>query len=256
MVFVGVFLFIVGVCIGSFLNVLIDRLPQERSIGGRSYCEHCRHKLLWYDLVPLISFLLLKGKCRYCKYKIPSVIPVIEVITGVLFISSWFFVQSPSLFSKILYLGLISCVIVIFFADVKYQIIPDSIQVAFFVFICAIFLMQGFPIQFFINQFLAGIMVMSPILLIFLITKANGMGFGDVKLAFNIGFFLGIVAGLMALYVAFVVGAIFGIFLMIMKKKKLKSTIAFGPFLIIGIVVMFFWQNNILEIMGKLYGMK
>lgn len=249
-------MFLIGVCIGSFLNVLIDRLPQERSISGRSYCEHCKHKLSWYDLIPLMSFLSLRGKCRYCKYTIPFVIPVIEFLTGVLFILSWFSIQSPSLFSKIFYLGLISCVIVIFFADVKYQIIPDSIQVAFFVFICAIFLTQGFSIQFFINQFLAGIAVMLPILLIFLITKANGMGFGDVKLAFNMGFFLGIAAGLMALYVAFVVGAIFGILLMVMKKKKLKSSIAFGPFLIIGIVTMFFWQHNIFEIMGKLYGMK
>ena len=161
MIFLNFLIFIFGAGIGSFLNVLIDRLPNNEGIGGRSYCNHCRHQLAWYDLIPIVSFFLLKGKCRYCGKKISWQYPVVELMTGAIFVFTTSVIPSEGalatesrnlfifnfgstlmgsldalrLFGMTIRLGLVSCLIVIFFSDLKYQIIPDTIQVAFFVFI-------------------------------------------------------------------------------------------------------------------------
>ncbi len=135
------FIFIFGVSIGSFLNVLIDRFPFEKSIGGRSFCDHCRHQLSWYDLVPIVSFFLLGRKCRYCGKKISWFYPLVEFLTGVMFVFVFLYL-SPidkldfhfKIWQLIGYLGVVSCLIVVFFSDLKYHIIPDQVQVALFVF--------------------------------------------------------------------------------------------------------------------------
>ena len=152
------FLFILGSSVGSFLNVLIDRLPRAQSIKGRSHCDHCHHKLAWLDLIPVVSFFLLRGKCRYCGEKISWQYPLVEGLTGVMFVAvtvipspmnigrgiplqpgstlmgSLVVPQLTGLLGMTIRLGIVSCLIVIFFSDLKYQIIPDSIQIAFFIF--------------------------------------------------------------------------------------------------------------------------
>ncbi|QQG44256.1 MAG: prepilin peptidase [Candidatus Roizmanbacteria bacterium] len=248
------FLFFSGIAIGSFLNVLIDRLPQERSINGRSVCDNCHHQLAWYDLLPLVSFILLKGKCRYCNNKIPSVLPFVEILTGVIFVSIWLSIEKTPV-EKIIYLGIMACLIVIFFADAKYKIIPDSIQVALLIFSFLLFYVGNADLRSLPNQILSGFFVMLPILLIYLATKGRGMGFGDVKFSFIIGLLLGTISGFLALYIAFVIGAVIGVILILAKKKKLKNTIAFGPFLVLGLGIMLVWGEKVIEWARKIYGL-
>jgi len=276
------YVFVFGLAIGSFLNVLIDRLPKGQSIMGRSHCDNCRHKLNGADLFPVLSFIFLRGKCRYCGKKISWQYPLIELLTGISYVlivnfqfpllRQGFGVQAIlnqfSIFNFefliqlarfISYLGLFSTLIVIFFADVKYQIIPDSMQISFFVFTFLLHIINlGFDWKLIIgnwNFLLAGILVMLPILILYWLTKGRGMGFGDVKLAFVIGFFLGFKAGFLALYCGFILGAIIGLILIIFKQKKLKSKIAFGPFLVLGMIIVLVWQRPIYDLIYRIYGL-
>lgn len=255
-----VYLFILGLSIGSFLNVLIDRLPNDRKITGRSSCDYCRHKLSWFDLIPVFSFLFLAGACRYCKKKLSYFYPIVEITTGLFFVLSWLYMDpiQKGLYNdtavKILYLGIISILIVIFFTDWKYQIIPDQIQIALFLLTLALFIAYGLSLQEISYRILEGFVVLLPILIIFLLTKGKGMGFGDVKLSFIIGFLLGVKSGLMVLYISFMLGAIIGIVLILSKQKKLKSKIAFGPFLVVGIQTLLFFKNELYNFTFRIFG--
>ncbi len=255
------FIFIIGLAFGSFFNVLIDRLPNEKSINGRSRCDYCQKTLGPLDLIPVLSFLVLTGKCRYCHKKLSVQYPLIELLTGGLFLIIFmFFNQTHSLnYANITllvsYLGLYSALLVIFFADVKYHIIPDSMQFLFFVFSLLILYFSQSVRTWgnFVEHLVFAVAVMSPILLIYLVTRGKGMGFGDVKLAFTIGFFLKF-GGFIALYIAFTIGALVGIVLIIKRKSKLKSKIAFGPFLVIGAIFFMLWSDKILLFTKLIFG--
>ncbi|PJB87841.1 hypothetical protein CO083_04860 [Candidatus Roizmanbacteria bacterium CG_4_9_14_0_8_um_filter_34_12] len=281
------FIFILGAAIGSFLNVLIDRWLNDQPITGRSCCDHCKKQLKSLDLIPIFSFLFLSGRSRCCNKKLSWQYPLVEMVTGVLFVLV--VIASPALrdvaislpigqsiltgllpfdyatssvvslrvnlLAMILMLATVSCLIVIFFADVKYQIIPDQIQILLFLFSIFYFLFSSnWSIQSLIIRLLSGVVVMLPILLIYLISRGRGMGFGDVKLAFNMGILLGIKGGLLALYFAFIIGGIFGAYLLLSKKKKLKSKIAFGPFLVLGTIILLFFNPIIIFWLKQTYG--
>lgn len=262
-IFFSAFIFILGASIGSFLNVLIDRLPFEKSIGGRSICDHCHHQLSWYDLIPIISFFILKGKCRYCHKKISCYYPLIEFLTAVFFVFTFLYFSPITknnfhfkIWQLVGYWGIISCLIVIFFADLKYQLIPDQIQIAFFVFSLILIPFNSNPLFYsFLNRVFASFLVIMPIFLIYFLSNEKAMGFGDVKLAFNIGFLLGVKGGFLALYFGFIFGGLVGLILILLKRKKLKSKIAFGPFLVLGILIMMFWQNEIFRLISNFYGL-
>ena len=260
------FLFVFGAAIGSFLNVVIDRLSNEESVMGRSHCDHCKHKLGVGDLFPILSFFILGGKCRYCKKKLSWYYPLVEFITGSMFVLIWVYLPvsllgeglrklpTTILLIKFIYLGILSALIVIFFADLKYRVIPDQVQI--FLFAASLFLLPlyGTLQKVFIERVIAALLVMVQIYFLYWVTKGRGMGFGDVKLAFTIGFMFGIKAGLLVLYFAFITGAIIGLILMFIQKKGLKSKIAFGPFLVIGMLVMLFWRDEIFEFIKRIYG--
>ena len=144
--------------------------------------------------------------------------------------------------------GLFSVFLTIFVADVKYHLIPDSLQFVFLVLALCYHLVQAASWLMLGSFIVSGILVMLPILILYLITRGRGMGFGDVKLAFVIGFLLGTIPGWIALYIGFIAGSVVGVALLITKKKKLKSQIAFGPFLIIGIVLSVFYQTEIIRV--------
>jgi len=256
---VEVFLiFALGVGVGSFLNVLIDRLPRDEScLIGRSYCELCKTTLKWYDLIPLFSFIGLKAKCRYCHSAISFYYPVVEFITGALFL----FVSSQLLteyqisnkfgnaeiyLRLIFFLFIVSTFIVIFFTDLKYGIIPDKVVYTAIV-VTFLFLITNYQLLI-TNHLLSAVGSFIFFLLIFLVTRGRGMGFGDVKLAFLIGLLLGFPKTVVALYAAFLTGAVISIILILEKKKKFKgSTIPFGPFLVIGTFIALFWGEVILQ---------
>lgn len=267
------FLFCLGSAIGSFLNVLIDRLSTCKSILGRSHCDHCKEQILWHDLFPIFSFVFLKGRCRYCHKKLSFYYPLIEILTGLAFIGTYFIIAYPDnqiLFPDVIlkknntylfmaYVGIFSSLIVIFFADLKYQIIPDSIQLSLFIFsfffkIYSLDSVKAVSSQLLGQWFFNGLLVMLPILFLFFITRGNGMGFGDVKLAFIIGFLLGLKGGLVSLYLAFISGAIVGLFLIMLKKKGLKSKVAFGPFMVTGLVAVMLAGGQIFEVIKRVYG--
>jgi prepilin signal peptidase PulO-like enzyme (type II secretory pathway) len=246
--------FIFGASIGSFLNVLIDRLPSGESINGRSHCDYCGKKIAWYDLFPIISFIFLKAKSRCCKKKLSFQYPLIEIVTGLVFTFITNKFTAIDLRSGVIFLsflGIVSSLIVIFVSDLKYHLISDYILLALFIFSVpiVIFLKEG-PI----NSIISAIIVCLPIFLIYFISKERAMGLGDVYLSAIMGFFLGWKEGLLALYIAFITGALFGLMLIAIKNKKLKSKVAFGPFLVIGTIIMMFWGEKIIEIIKKIYG--
>src|SRR3989344_2410435 len=123
-----ILVFIVGLFIGSFLGVVIDRTyRKETTIKGRSYCDKCKKELAWYDLIPVLSFVFLKGRCRYCKTKLSLFYPITEISTGILFALVFYFFKTENPINIAYYLIILSSFIVIFFQDIKYGIIPDKI---------------------------------------------------------------------------------------------------------------------------------
>ncbi len=258
-----IWLFILGAFFGSFFNVLADRLSKEQTIGGRSKCDKCKHVLAWYDLLPIISFTLLSGKCRYCRAPIAIGHLLAEIITGVMFILTYILSSRiyPGIQFHLIHLAIAGTIIVMLLADFRYQIIPDEMQIALFILgVIRLLFQQSMPaiidleriwsisfLSIFGYQIGYGLIVLLPILLIYLATRGRGMGFGDVKLAFNIGFILSIWAGLTALYLGFVTGGVAGLVLLLTRKKKLKSKIAFGPFLLLGLYLMLFYDTEIIN---------
>lgn len=259
------YIFILGLFFGSFLNVLADRLPNGRTLLGRSKCDSCSHELSWRDLIPIISFIEIKGKCRYCKAPLSIQYPLSELFTGVIFLLTWI-LSNQWYHSEILHLihiAIASVLIVMMLSDLRYQIIPDSMQVILLVLgiIRLIFLgmlQQEMNIlgwtQFAGWAILHGVIVMAPLLTVYLITKGRGMGFGDVKFSFTNGFILGLWSGLGALYIGFITGGIVGTYLILSRKGKPKSKIAFGPFLILGFYIMLFFEQDVIYWIGRLYG--
>jgi prepilin signal peptidase PulO-like enzyme (type II secretory pathway) len=263
-IFFIIFLFFLGLFFGSFLNLLIDRLPNNKSILGRSHCEKCHKTLTWKDLIPLLSFIHLRGKCRYCHTKLSFQYPLLELVTGGLFALTYIFTmyQVPfiinsgfinpySLIINLLFnLFIVSCFIVIFFADLKYGIIPDKIIVAgILVTLPYIFMIHDSE---FMIHLLSAFGAFLFFLLLYLLTRGRGMGFGDVKLAFLLGLVLGFPGVFYAIYIAFLTGGLAGIILILWKKKTMKSSVPFGPFLIIGAFISLFFTPLIAQIIADL----
>lgn len=234
------YIFIIGLVVGSFLNVLIDRLPKEKSIMGRSYCDNCKKQLKAIDLIPIFSFLMLKGKCRFCKKKINLRNLIVELLTAVLFVLSFIYLPGQVITIKALQLALISTLIVIFFSDLKYMIIPDQALIFAGIIGLLMFLLQGSGYQVIFHRLIEGLLTALPIFLVYELSRHKAMGFGDVKLSFVIGFVFGLQKGLTALYFAFILGALIGLVLILMKKKKFKSKVAFGPYIVLGTFLILF----------------
>jgi prepilin signal peptidase PulO-like enzyme (type II secretory pathway) len=242
---IGLLVFIFGLCVGSFLNCAIYRIEVKKTLKGRSFCPHCKHNLSWMDLFPVFSFLLLGGKCRYCKAKISWQYPIVEASTAVIFLLI-FLVFGLNFIELVVLFYIASSLIIIFVYDLKHYLIPDkilfpAIAVAFFY---QLFLNFNFQI---LNYILAALIASGFFFVIWFFSKGEWMGFGDVKLAILMGFLLGLNKVLVALFLAFFFGAIIGIILMVFRKKGLKSEIPFGPFLITGTFSSMFLGNQIIQ---------
>jgi len=234
-----------GLVIGSFLNVVIYRLPRGLGyVRGRSFCPKCKHKINWFDNVPVISFLILKGHCRFCGKRISWQYPLVELLTGVLFYLSY--LSHLSFLSYLLICGLV----VIFFIDLEHQIIPDEIVIPLSILFLVYFLMTN-PQLLITNYLITALISFLFLYFIFLLTKGKGMGFGDVKLAFLMGLVLGFPKIVVAFYLAFLTGAFIGIILILLGKAKLKQKIAFGPFLVFGTIFSLLWGEKIVTLAEK-----
>jgi len=234
--------FISGLAVGSFLGVVAYRMPRKLSIvRPSSYCVSCNRKIPFYDNIPLVSYILLKGRCRYCKEKIPLNNFLIEIITGALFVINYFFF---GLSIKTL-AGIILCsvLVLISFIDIEFKVIPNIIVLPFTLVGLAFSIFLNLEEWWFPVVFSAGAFLF---MLIIHLISPHGMGMGDVKLSLMIGAFLvrDVVA---ALFLGFMLGVIYGVSLIIVKKKGLKHQIPFGPFISIGSMIALFWGDNILK---------
>ena len=233
--------FICGLVIGSFLEVVTYRVPRKISIiKPGSYCPNCNGKIAFYDNIPLISYLILRGRCRNCKVSISYKTFIIEILTGLLFVLNYFFFG----LSIQTIIGIIFCsvLIAVSFIDIDLRIIPNVIVIPFTIVGLALNIYLN-PIKWWMPlAFSAGAFTF---MLIINLIYPKGMGMGDVKLSLMVGAFLvkSVIAGL---FLGFLVGAIFGV-AVIIKKRKMRQTIPFGPFISIGSITALFWGDNILK---------
>lgn len=231
-----IFIFFLGLAVGSFLNVVIARIDTPKSIWlARSNCPKCKHQLSAWDLIPLVSYIVLGGKCRYCKKKISWEYPLVEFITGVAFLTLFWFMSgfliagepgnTAIYLNLFFYFSYTAFLIIIFVYDLKHYLILDRVVLpaAIFAILGSLFTSVGI-VSALLGSVVAGIFF----LLLFLISRGKWMGGGDVKLAFVIGLMLGWPNILVGLLLAFVMGAIFGVGLMLSKKKKWKDKLEKG----------------------------
>ena len=242
---------ILGLVIGSFLNVCIYRIPKEESISfPPSHCTNCNHKLNAMDLVPLFSYIFIKGKCRYCKTKISIRYPLIESLNTVLYLS--IYLKFGLTLITLKYCILVSILIVIGIIDYKTQFVYTSTTIfgaivgAIFIAVQAVIYKNGV-----FDSILGGAIGFGIIGVIVFLTR--GMGEGDIEIATVCGLFLGIKLTLLNLFIAVIIGGIVGIIILSLKLKKAREKIAFGPCIAIGSIVSMLFGNEIIKIYLSLY---
>jgi leader peptidase (prepilin peptidase)/N-methyltransferase len=252
----GIIVFLLGLIIGSFLNVVIYRLNTGRGLNGRSMCFTCGKTLNWHELVPLVSFFVQRGKCNGCDSKISYQYPLVESITGLVFLSIFMKAVSLSLdqvsaiWYMLFYMYTFSLLIVISVYDIKHLVISEKL-VWLFNLLALISTLFIFNFNFDLKgpsliDILSGPLMALPFYLLWLFTKGRGMGFGDVKLALGLGWLLGISQSVSAFFLSFWIGTLFIIILLVIKKGNLnrKTKIPFGPFLSIATFLVFLFSIN------------
>lgn len=242
--------FAFGACIGSFLNVCIYRIPLNISVvTPPSSCPGCKEPIRFYDNIPIISYLILRGKCRKCGTSISAKYPAIEFLTGIMAVATWVYFDTTG--SAIVYFIFISSLIVITFIDIDYRIIPNAITLPGIPIaaLAASFFIPGMtPLQAIIGLLAGGGSLYSVALIYALLTGKEGMGGGDIKLLAMIGALTGIKGVVLTVLLSSISGTIAGIGTMIFKRKKdLKLAIPFGPFLSIGAVIHLFFGNQLIN---------
>ena len=240
--------FMFGMCIGSFLNVCIYRLPSSMSIinPSRSFCPQCNSAIQFYDNIPVFSYLWLKGRCRNCKASISLRYPLVELMTGILAIAILFMFGLT--LESIVFFVFISSLLVITFIDIDHKIIPDMISLPGIpIGLAASFVLPDMTFK----SSLLGLLVGGGSLLLVawtynLITHKEGMGGGDIKLLGMIGTFIGWKGVIFTIFAASLTGTFVGIIVMLLKGKNLKFAIPFGPFLSIGAMSYVFFGEKVL----------
>lgn len=240
--------FILGLVIGSFLNVCIFRIPLKKSIVfPASHCFHCKHELKPLDLLPFFSFFILKGKCRYCGEKISIQYPLIELVTGLLFL--FVLINYGLSFYSFFYMIFISLLLIVAIIDYKKGIIPNVLILFGLIFgmvynISIVITTYSFDR---LKEGIIGFLVGTAIIFIIILVSRGGMGAGDLKLMGVIGLFLGYKGVILTIFLGVLLGGIFAIIILIAKLKERKSTIPFGPFLCMGAFIALIWGEPIIR---------
>jgi len=273
------FIFILGTVFGSLINVLIYRLPIEEDVVIKpSHCVSCDKKIKPYDLIPVLSYIILGGKCRHCGEKISMRYPLIELLTGLIFVGIFYLfgwnvnpnevaaITGEKVFNLFAVYTLSIIFLTVFFIDLKHYIIPNEMIIVGLITGIIFAVLKSFKF------YLLGINVITPItfsavflkdaglgllvgfvsfLLIVLIgewiMKAEVMGMGDVKLMGVVGLFLGFKLAVLSMFLSFIAGAIISVFLLAAKIKGRKDMIPFGPFIVIGSTIAMIWGTQILN---------
>lgn len=241
-----VLIFLYGIIIGSFLNVCIYRIPRGKSIVfSRSYCTSCNYKLSWRELIPILSYVLLNGKCKCCKYSISIIYPIVELAMGLLYLYFYMMFGFSVEFFKICFLISIFIIIAIIDFQTKFIYTSTTLLCAIggIVFICINYFNNNIG---FIDNIIGAIIGGSVIGIISIITKA--MGEGDIEVAALSGLFLGVEKILIVLFFSFLIGGGMGTFLLINKHKSRKSEIAFAPFLVTATLIAIVFGEKIIKI--------
>jgi len=249
----NIVIFVLGLCAGSFVNMLVYRTVIGYKLeinkihkvkSSRSFCDFCGRQLGWYENIPVLSWLVLRGKTKCCQQKLPLLYPVVEIGTGIMFLV--FSLRYPwwQFGWGYLILGMMVLTLMVFLAafDYKYMILPDF---AVIILIVSALILTFFDTNNIVPYLVSAAAAAGLLAFLNLITKGKGMGWGDVKLAVFMGLWLGYPKIVIAMYTAFVVGAIISLFLIIKKWVTKKSLIPFGPFLILGTVVSWWWGNEL-----------
>ncbi|MEK9158290.1 MAG: prepilin peptidase [Patescibacteria group bacterium] len=234
-----------GLIYGSFLNALLWRLPEGRGMGGRSHCRSCNHVLAWYDLIPIISFVLLRAKCRYCHGTIHIRYPLVELATG-LMVGLFFATQTPianietvlSVFGILIFVSL-------FFFDLFYFILPDVIIFpAIIIYGLYDFLMTPH----FLTFVLTALLLSAFFAILYLASRGKKLGLGDVKIAILIGLVLGYPLGALSIIFGVWLATFVALVLLLLKKVGMKDAIPLGSFLAFSTLLCLIFQNEILSI--------
>lgn len=269
--------FVFGISFGSFLNVIIERIPRGKTIGGRSQCPTCSHELGLTDLVPILSFFVLKSRCRYCQNPISWQYPLIEFFTGLLFVLLFLYFPLPY---SVFYIITFSVLLALFVIDLKFGVVPEIVVYPTAVFVILVRLLlptiesvslylrlisdksgfgkylvkAGFFSTHLFLQFQPVLLTIACALLVALFfyllvifTKGRGMGTGDIIYAFLVALIAGFPNMFVALFLTFLIGSVVSVFLIIAKHKKFKDTVPLGPFLSLGAFISVIWGNHIVD---------
>jgi leader peptidase (prepilin peptidase)/N-methyltransferase len=245
----GIWVLLLGLCIGSFLNVCIYRIPAGESIvAGRSHCTACGKAIKPYDLIPVISYVFLAGRCRNCGARISPRYPLIELLNTVLYLTLFYFYKfSPAFF---IYAALASTLIVAAFIDIDKGMIPDRIHV--FLLVIGVLACLFSPDIVWYERIIGLFAASAPLFIAMLLSK-GGMGFGDVKLAAAAGLIIGYKLALLSLLAACIIGSVYGIIYAVIKGKSLKTAIPFGPFLAIAFYLSLLFGNTMISAYLRLF---
>lgn len=253
-----IFIFFFGSLIGSFLNVVILRLPLDQSLSGRSHCPVCKHVLGPIDLLPIFSYIFLLGRCRYCRAKISPRYLIIEAITGLLFAWAWLYIEPVNGLSFIIlakYWLASAVLLVVFVIDLEHYLILDGVIFPAAIVVALLNLAQDFAahnnIWSWQSNFVSGALgVMAAVLPFFLLwslSRGKWLGFGDVKLAILLGMILGWPVVLVGIFWGIILGGIISVFLLALTEKNLKSKLPFGTFLAVGTIFALFYGEKFLH---------
>jgi leader peptidase (prepilin peptidase) / N-methyltransferase len=238
---------IFGLVIGSFLNVVVWRVPRDESISfPPSHCPKCNEPIKPYDLIPVISFIILGGKCRHCKDKISIEYPIVELINGIMYV--FIFFKFP-LLQALEYSFLFSLLLSISLIDFKTQLVDDR-MILFGAAVIVIFelINKGFT-KALLNNIYGAVIGAAVIGLIVFLTR--GMGEGDIEIFALCGFVLGFKYTLLSLWLSFILGGVIAVSLLLLKIKKRKDPIAFGPYIALGSFIALLYGDSLIRLIFK-----
>ena len=270
-------LFIFGLAVGSFINVISLRFQpgQRLLVSGRSHCPHCQKQLNWYELIPVLSFIIQKGRCRSCHQKISFQYPIIEILSGLIFVFVPYTLYPIPYTLSIIWIFIFLLFLLLSIIDFRHYIIPDSLNLLLGILGVILIIFKSLNPKFYIlNSSLMGyysslftfsnniwinhlfglVFAAFVFWLIIFLSRGRGMGWGDFKLACSLGLIFGWPDILMVFILSFLLGGLSGIILIILKKKRLKEAVPFGPFLVLGAALTFFVGFQILNFYFKAFG--
>ncbi|MCL5004069.1 MAG: prepilin peptidase [Patescibacteria group bacterium] len=237
-----------GACVGSFLNVVIDRFPAGQSILGRSRSDCCARTLGVWDLIPILSFMFSRGRCRYCNHHLSFYYPLVEASAAILTLIFYLIFPLPHF---VFYAVNGYFLIIYFFMDLKYGLVSSAVFSLniFFTVSCLLYLLYRRELSLAQMELTAvsGFILALFFLFLILMTRGRGMGLGDILLVLALSLFLGFPLSLVMIFLSFFLGGLASIFLLLLGKKKIGQTVPFGPFLTLSSLLALFWGNVLIN---------